>query len=820
MAMHETPGQKAASRLGDKAREKLRKAIAINQDREVFAIGDLDGSGLVSEIEIVARGTEDKVPALHAYFEKGSILIHNHPSGHLHPSDADVDIAAEAGSYGIGSYIVDNDVEEVYIVAEPARRKARKLLDEEGLAGALDTRGKLSEKLESFEPRPSQIAMTRDVACLFNQGGILAAEAGTGVGKSFAYLIPALAWAQGNEERVIVSTATINLQDQLFSKDIPLVSSIFKKKLKAVLVKGRANYLCKRRLAEAITEAGLLADEDSPLKRLLAWDNVGGSGDRADLSFRVDDASWAKVCSEADNCLSLRCPMREQCHVIAVRKNAADAQIIVVNHHLLFADIAARRKTSGAEQTSILPSYSALILDEAHAIESSATSLFTEGLTRFSLLKKLSRLWRKTRGGQFGAFAKLAALPASPQSTTEGLDGEIRDIQAAFAELEAGALRLMGSESSLRLKAAGPEIVQAFREPAGRLQRALLAVTKRAADCIAALPDSLLQEPSVYELKIVVRSLGESADLAARLKDFESDPTTIFWLEKVRTSQHELFVAFNATPLEVAGLLEKSVFAKVRTVVCTSATLAVGGSFDFWMKRVGIDKGRKDVESKTYTSPFPFSSNALLAIDPSAPHPQKAKERFKDYLGTAILGLLTASRGRALVLFTSYDLLGHCFEVARPVLENMGITCLQQGMDDRSRLLGIFRSDISSVLFATDSFWEGVDAPGETLSMVVITKLPFKVPSDPIQQARAEAVEARGGNAFVEISVPEAIIKFKQGFGRLIRHSDDRGVAVVLDQRLASSSYGSLFIESLPRCRLLVDSLPIIETEVERFLDA
>ncbi|MCX7026161.1 MAG: ATP-dependent DNA helicase DinG [Spirochaetes bacterium] len=819
MVTWESSGQAAASRLGAKAREELRKAIALNRNREVFAVGSLDGSGLVSEIEIVARGTEDKVPALEAYFEKGGILIHNHPSGFLHPSEADVDIAAEAGSYGVGSYIVDNEVEEVYIVAEPARRKAIRTLDEEGLAGALDAGGKLSEKLDSFEPRPSQIAMARDVAGLFNRGGILAAEAGTGVGKSFAYLVPALAWAQGNEERVIVSTATINLQDQLFSKDIPLVSSAFKRKLKAVLVKGRSNYLCKRRLAEAIEEEGLLVDEESPLSRLLAWDKAGGSGDRAELSFRVDDASWAKVCSEADSCLSLRCPQREACHVIAVRRNAADAQVIVVNHHLLFADIAARRKAAGLEQTSILPAYSALILDEAHVIESSATSLFTESLTRPSLLKKLSRLWRRTRGGQFGVFAKLAALPGSTQDWTDGLDEEVRIVQSTFAELEAGALRLIGTEGSLRLTTALADTVQAFREPAGRLQRALLALTKRAADCIASLPDSVLQEPSVYETRIASRSLGEAADLIARLKDFESDLATVYWLEKTRSSQREIFVSFNATPLEVAGLLQKSVFEKVRTVVCTSATLAVGGSFDFWMKRVGIDKGREDVETKSYPSPFPFSTNALLAIDPEAPHPQKAKERYKEYLGGAVLDLLMASRGRALVLFTSYDLLGHCYEVAKPALEKQGITCLRQGMDDRSRLLTLFRNDISSVLFATDSFWEGVDAPGETLSMVVIAKLPFKVPSDPIQQARAEAVEARGGNAFVEISVPEAIIKFKQGFGRLIRHSEDRGVAVVLDQRLASSSYGSLFIESLPHCRLLVDSLSIIEKEVKHFLD-
>ena len=799
--------------------DELKEAIESAGGNEVFAIGNLDEAGLVCSIEIVARGTTDAVPALGPYFEKGSVLIHNHPSGFLQPSDADVTIAAEAGTYGVGSYIVDNEVSEVFIVAEPARRKSYRMLDEEGLAGALDVGGKLSEKMPAFEPRASQIGMTADVASVFNQGGILAAEAGTGVGKSFAYLVPAMAWAQGNEERVVISTATINLQDQLFSRDIPLVSSIFKKKPKAVLVKGRSNYLCKRRLGEAIEEEGLLLDDDYPIKRLLAWDNAGSSGDRADLPFRVDDQVWNKVCSEADTCISIRCQNRERCHVIAVRKNAADAQIIVVNHHLLFADISSRQRGSGLEQTSILPAYSSLILDEAHSIEASATSLFTESFTRFSVFKKLSRLWRKNRTGQFGALAKLSALPDIGKALIKSFDPAVKDIQAAMSDLEAAALRLLSSETTMRLVEKNAQVAESVCEPAGRLQRSILAVTKIITDILEGLPESHVQDPAAFEARIVARSLNELADLLARLKDFDTNPDTIFWLEKARTSQKDIFISFNATPLEVAAILERSVFEKVRTVICTSATLSVGGSFDFWMKRVGISKKREDVETKNYPSPFPFSSNAVLAIDVGAPSPQKAKDAFKSYVGEAVVKLLIASRGRALVLFTSYDILSATFEKTKPIMEKGGITCLRQGMDDRSRLLSMFRNDISSVLFATDSFWEGVDAPGETLSMVVITKLPFKVPNDPIQQARAEAVEKRGGNSFMEISVPEAIIKFKQGFGRLIRHSEDRGIAVVLDQRLATARYGQLFIESLPKCRLINENIDVIAQEVGRFLD-
>lgn len=799
--------------------KEIKEAIESAGGNEIFAIGLLDEAGLVCGAEVLARGTAGAVPALGPYFEKGSVLIHNHPSGRLQPSEPDVAIASEAGAYGVGSYIVDNEVGEVFVVAEPLRRKALRMLDEQGLAAALDKGGRLSEKMRSFEPRASQVAMAADVACVFNHGGILAAEAGTGVGKSFAYLLPAIAWAEGNEERVVVSTATINLQDQLFSKDIPLVSSIFKKKPKTVLVKGRSNYLCRRRLNEAIEEEGILLDEDSPIKKILAWSESGASGDRADLPFRVDDQTWARVCSEADSCVSIRCSSRERCYVLAVRKNAADAQLIVVNHHLLFADISSRQRGSGLEQTSILPAYSALILDEAHAIESSATSLFTETLSRFSLFKKISRLWRKNRRGQFGAFAKLPVAAVGGASAVKAFEAAIKEIQNAMSDLEASALRFLAAETSFRLKEKNKETVFGLCEPAGRLQRSILALTKIVADLLEELSEAQSQDPAAFEARIAARGLNEAADLAARLKDFDTNPDTIFWLEKSRTSQKEIYVSFNATPLEVAGILEKSVFEKVRTVLCTSATLSVGGSFDFWMKRIGIAKGREDVETKYYPSPFPFFSNALLTVDPGAPNPQKAKEAYKDYVGKAVVRLLKASRGRALVLFTSYDILSAAFETAKPLMEAEGIACLRQGMDERSRLLSMFKNDISSVLFATDSFWEGVDAPGETLSMVVITKLPFRVPNDPIQQARAEAVENKGGNAFMEISVPEAIIKFKQGFGRLIRHSEDRGAAVVLDQRLAASRYGPLFIESLPRCKVLAGDLETIEKTIARFLN-
>ncbi len=796
----------------------LREAIEEISGNEVFAIGACDKSGMISEVEIVARGSVSSVPALESWFEKGSVLIHNHPSGNLLPSEADVEVAAQAGSYGVGSYIVDNDVAYAFVIAEPVRQKPERRLDCEDIGAVLEYGGKLSRIMPSFEPRESQVLLARDAAAILNDGGILAAEAGTGVGKSFAYLVPSLAWAIANDTRVVISTATINLQDQLFTKDIPIIASMFKKPVKSVLVKGRSNYLCKQRLGEAIAEEGIFLKEDDSLKKILDWDNSGGSGDRADIPFSVEDSLWSRVCSESESCLALHCGFREKCHVLQVRKNAASAQVIVVNHHLLFADIASRNRSSGGEQTAILPSYSALILDEAHSLESSATSLFTEEFTKFSIFRHVSRLKRSSKTRTSGLLPRLAKLPDIDRASLDKAENALKPLQNTMAELENEALRMLSSVSARRLKPADAQAWRGLTERCEQLQQGLLAVSSALASSLANVEATLSNEALIAEAKLLMRSMNDTAVLASRFKDYPQEEDIVFWIQKEQAQRKDPFISFNATPLDVAPLLEKTVFKKIPAIICTSATLAIGGSFHYWMQRSGIDPKKQAVTARIYRSPFPFSSNALLAIDKESPSPQKSPQAFKDYVITAIPRLVLASRGRALVLFTSYDLLNAAYAAAEPLLTQAGLPCLRQGMDSRSRLLSMFKEDIPSVLFATDSFWEGVDAPGETLSQVIITKLPFRVPNDPVPEARAEAIEKSGKNAFMEISLPEAIIKFKQGFGRLIRHSEDRGAVVVLDSRLVHASYGQLFINSLPESILVVDSLSVIEKKVENFL--
>jgi ATP-dependent DNA helicase DinG len=818
----------ASERFTPEAAESLREEISENGGGEVFAACRIGDDGRIDEVLVVARGTRSAVPALAAYLERGDVIVHNHPSGTLRPSDADVGVSAEAGSSGVGSYIVNNAVDRVHVVAEPARRKPYSRLDEDEIAGVLEEGGKLSGLIAGYEPRRSQIRLTRDVTSAFNDGGVLAAEAGTGVGKSFAYLVPAFAWAIRNEERVVVSTATINLQKQLVDKDIPVVQKLFRKKTKAVLVKGRGNYLCRTRLREALDEEGIFAGEDHPLRRIEGWADTTATGDRADLSFYPDEQLWSRVCSESEACLGLRCSEREGCFALRARREAADAHVIVANHHLLFADLAARMGGAGYEATAVLPAFRALILDEAHAVESSATAFFSSEMTRFSVNKRLSRLTRRKGNRSFGLVPRLLALRDFPARGLDGLPDAIAEARRAMDELDSRAVRLFEapstsgpkSERSYRLTERTPALEDQLLSPMAGLERKLISCAQCLSDALdAALsegPEELAQDRAVYEARQYLRWLGDTASFCAKFKDYGDSPETVFWMEKGRTSQGETFVRYTQTPLDITGLMDEAVFTKFRAVVCTSATLSVGDSFDFWKGRVGLARSAAALETAVYPSPFPFRTNALLAVDTGAPGPESPA--YRDYVDRAVPRLLEASRGHALVLFTSYEAMKSAYEAAKPKMAELGIALMRQGEDERSKLLDAFKADLGSVLFATDSFWEGVDAPGETLQLVIICKLPFRVPTDPVQLARSEAIERRGGNAFMEIALPEAVIRLKQGFGRLIRHSEDRGAVVILDSRVTAKRYGQLFIQSLPECRLVTDGLDVIIREVAKFL--
>jgi ATP-dependent DNA helicase DinG len=502
--------------------------------------------------------------------------------------------------------------------------------------------------------------------------------------------------------------------------------------------------------------------------------------------------------------------------VLKAKRDAADADLIIANHHILFSDLASRSAGAGYESTAVLPPYTTIVFDEAHAIESSATSFFSEELTRFSVQKQVSRLFRERRGRKFGIVVKLQNLKGLPPGVLEKFPAASAALSLAVEAAEAASLSLMGGSVNYRLEPGAPGIREQVLGPLGLVERSILAVAELLKDAINSVPEEAEQDQSLEEARLALARLSALAAVCARYPGFDEDPGRVYWMENCVTSAGEHFVRWCITPLEIADLMNESVFEPYRSVICLSATLSVGGSFEFWMHRVGISNTASRAECMGFASPFPYHRNALLGAVRDAPNPDAPG--WQAWINEAVYRLIEASGGRALVLFTSYTSLRAAWDSVKPRVDQLGISMFRQGDDERSRLLEAFKSDIASVLFATDSFREGVDAPGETLELVIMTKLPFRVPTDPVQKARSEAIERNGGNAFMDLSLPEAVIRFKQGFGRLIRHSDDRGAVVVLDARVLAKRYGSMFVSSLPQTRTSFKPLDGLVDDVREFL--
>ena len=701
-------------------------------------------------------------------------------------------------------------------------------LDSDEIIAALQEGGSVAERLSSYEPRQSQLDLLSLIICSFNEDALCMAEAGTGVGKSFAYLLPAMRFSLANKEKVIISTATITLQQQLFGKDIPLVASAMNMKIKAVLMKGRGNYICKRRLDDAMNEPLLDETESDEIRRIRSWVKTTKTGGKSELTFLPSDTVWSSVCSESDLCLGIHCPWKEECFISALRKEANNANIIVANHHLLFADLAARFQGAGYESAVVLPPFSRLIIDEAHTMENAATSFFSSEFARTGIFKQLGRLYSRRRGNIKGLLIKLNAMLKAGDDLIDEIAEIISKIRKYAEELDEQALEICGIEGIFRLS---PETDESFLTKNlfvhfKALRKEILKLTSSIRDMTESLDEEKAADPSVWEIKSIIRRLENAAEICDVFCKYKKHEDDVLWIERRKFSKdssigavphHGTWAAFTRTPLDLAPKLKESVFSPNKTVVCVSATLALNEDFSYWASTCGIASlPNRTVLSGCFPSPFPYSSAVLLAAPADAPLPDE--DGYQNFVDKAAGSLAATAGGSALILFTSYQSLTSAYLAAKHELTSLGIRCLKQGDDDRSRLLQDFISDTKSCLFATDSFWEGVDAPGDTLRMVVICRLPFRTPGDPVFEARREAVQKRGGNPFMELSLPQAVMKFKQGFGRLMRRSADNGVVVVLDGRLLKKSYGRLFLESLPETKVSFSSFSNISNDIENFL--
>ncbi|MFZ5632214.1 MAG: ATP-dependent DNA helicase [Bacillota bacterium] len=662
----------------------------------------------------------------------------------------------------------------------------------------------MANKMPSFQYRYQQVEMAVEVARAFNEKKFLLAEAGTGTGKSLAYLVPSILWAAGGGPRVVISTRTINLQDQLWYRDIPRIGECLGLPVKTVLAKGRSNYICLRRWNGVLSE-GLWSDQEAYFyARVLVWINETGSGDKVELNLNSrEEELWLNICADSDNCLGNRCRYYSGfCFVTRARREAESAGIIITNHALLFSDI----KTGHM----VLPAYGPLIIDEAHHLEDAATEQLGRQVSRSDIRRWLSgagkivtRCWELVPGSESGTWMEylvslrecLNRLRAAADSFFALLKDLIcRDSCAG----EGDQIDCVLKGEDLCGDKYGP-VTAEFSNFVFEVKYLLAGLRK-----IIGLMQVWAVENDSWEEKLrdIIQLASTGEELLEKLEfNFScADNSFVYWAS-VSGQGEWSSVTLHSSPVRVGGLLYDSLFSAREAVVMTSATLTVNSSFDFFTERVGIDRVHGSrVVKKQIESPFIYEKQSLLCLVSDLPHQGfEADRHYIETIASALVDLVVVMGGKTLVLFTSHRVLREVYGLVREGLEEEGICVLGHNLDgNRLRLVEEFKSSKKAVLMGAASFWEGIDIPGEALTCVIIVKLPFPSPSVPVIGARIEDLEMSGRSSFYDYYLPLAVIRFKQGFGRLIRSERDRGAVVVLDRRIVEKGYGRHFLYSLP----------------------
>ena len=797
-------------RFSEESLQIIKKYLQENNNKSMIFKATFDDNELIQEPFFLSLYKKKNFEETLTKVSKNEVVIRVTKPNQLYPSDMELELSEELyNRRNIAYCLLSSDLDDFYFVQDIDRT----FLEEVDIKNYFAKDGILAKEIKGFEYRKEQEEMAHYIQDAINEDRKIIIEAGTGTGKTLAYLIPAIKWAVTNKKKVIIATNTINLQEQLLLKDIPLAKSIIKEDFSYVLVKGRSNYLCKRLFNElsigrSIDIETFSMEAREQIEYILKWGNKTKTGDKAELPFEVYPDVWELVQSTTELCLGKKCPYRKECFYMKTRIEKMEADILISNHHVFFADLNVRAETDFDSEYLILPRYDMVIFDEAHNIESVARSYFSVEVSKISFSRLLNRIYQKKNKRKKEKSALIRVEDTIDEKDLEDsqqyiyllntLKEEISILQNIGDEYfdEIRKIYETNTEAPIRKSLNNFEMtksrfLETLRDKKDIFQSKLADFLTLMMSFNNVIDEEKDKNPEVINFNNHLKMFKTYIDSFKFINSFEDD-NYIYWLD---INSKRTNVVLTATPLNIAKKLSSVLFDNLNRLVFASATIVANGNFDYFKKSLGLDE--EDCIECIIKSPFNYDEQMSVYI-PTNIQDSENINAFVSDSSKFILDILLKTNGKAFILFTSYTMLNQIYYSISKKLIDKGFEVFLHGDKPRSQLIKEFKEAENPILFGTTSFWEGVDVQGENLSNVIITKLPFLVPTDPVVSAISKKIEEDGGNSFTDFQLPEAIIKFKQGVGRLIRKKTDSGNIFILDSRILKKRYGSLFINALP----------------------
>ena len=797
-------------RFSEKSLQTIKEYLIENDNKSIIFKATFDENEVIQEPFFLSLYKKKTFEETLTKVKRDEVVIRITKPNQLYPNDLELELSEELfNRRSIAYCLLSSDLDDFYFIQDIDRSNLEKI----DIEDYFSEDGILVSEIKGFEHRHEQEEMAKNIQNAINDNRKIIVEAGTGTGKTLAYLIPAIKWAIANKKKVIIATNTINLQEQLLLKDIPLAKSVIKDEFSYALVKGRTNYLCKRlftelSLGKSVDIETFSMEAREQIEYILKWGNKTKTGDKAELPFEVYPDVWELVQSTTELCLGKKCPFRKECFHMKTRMKKMEADILISNHHVFFSDLNVRAETDFDSEYLILPRYDMVIFDEAHNIESVARSYFSVEVSKISFTRLLHRIYQKKSKKKKEKSALTRVEETIDEKYLEktgdylellkNMKSEIYSLQTIGDEYFDEIRRMFetNTEAPIRKSLNNFEMTKSnflenLRDKKEFFQAKLTEFSNLMMTFSNVIDEEKDKNPEVINFNNHLKIFKKYIDSFKFINNF-SDADYVYWLD---INSKRTNVVLTATPLNIAQKLSSVLFENLNRLVFASATIMANGNFEYFKKSLGLDE--EECMECFIESPFDYENQMSVYI----PADIQDSENLNAFITDAskfILDILKKTKGKAFILFTSYTMLNQIYYSLVNKLKNSNFEIFLHGEKPRSQLIKEFKEAKNPVLFGTTSFWEGVDVQGENLSNVIITKLPFLVPTDPIVSAISKKIEESGGNSFSDFQLPEAIIKFKQGVGRLIRKKTDRGNVFILDSRVIKKKYGSAFIKALP----------------------